>query len=58
MTTAEAARALELHPSRIRALIDEGKLQATKLGRDWYIEPAALKAVRVRKPGRPRKEKA
>ena len=56
LTTAEAARELNISPMRVRALIYEGRLKAEKHGRDWLIEPGALEAVRVRKWGRPKKE--
>jgi hypothetical protein len=40
----------------VLALIREGRLEAEKAGRDWLIDPRALRAVRTRKPGRPRKK--
>ena len=46
----------QLRVSRARQLIDEGKLPARQVGRDYVIEPAALDGVRVYgKPGRPSK---
>lgn len=53
--TAQAARELGLQSdSRVRQLIAEGKLVATKLGRDWLIKRSDLDAVRERpKAGRP-----
>ena len=53
MTTAEAAKEFKVTPRRIRALIASGRLVALKQGRDYWIEPDALEAVRDRKPGRP-----
>lgn len=52
--TAEAARRLGVHPSRVRALIDAKRLKAMKLGREWLIDPKDLEAVKVRKVGRPK----
>lgn len=51
--TAEAARRLGVHPSRVR-LIDAKRLKAMKLGREWLIDPKDLEAVKVRKVGRPK----
>lgn len=53
MTTQEAATALGVHRSRVLRLINDGRLKAEKRGRDWWIEPEALEAVRHRKNGRP-----
>jgi excisionase family DNA binding protein len=55
LTTAEAAAILGVSRSRILKLIAAGRLQAWHHGRDWFITPAALEAVKVRTPGRPRK---
>lgn len=53
--TTEAAKRLGVNPSRVRALIDSGRLKAIKVGREWLIDPKDLEAVKNRKPGRPRK---
>jgi len=53
--TTEAAKRLGVNPSRVRALIDSGRLKAIKVGREWLIDPKDLDAVKNRKPGRPRK---
>jgi excisionase family DNA binding protein len=56
LSTAEAAESLGVSVRRVRQLIDEGKLPARQVGRDYVIEPAALDGVRVYgKPGRPPK---
>jgi excisionase family DNA binding protein len=56
MTTSEAAEALGVSVRRVRQLIDEEKLSARRVGRDYVIEAAALESVRVYgKPGRPPK---
>jgi excisionase family DNA binding protein len=53
--TTEAARRLNVTPSRVRAMIDSGRLKATKIGIVWMIDPKDLEAVKNRKTGRPRK---
>lgn len=53
LTTKDAAAALGITPRRVIALITAGRLPATKIGRDWIIEEAALESVRERKQGRP-----
>jgi excisionase family DNA binding protein len=58
ITILEAAERLKLTRQRVFQLIKDGKLPATKRGRDWWIDPADLKLVKKRrKPGRPKKEK-
>jgi excisionase family DNA binding protein len=51
LTTAQAAIELRVGRSRVLALIRADRLKASKIGRDWIIEPSALDAVRVRIPG-------
>lgn len=51
ISTAEAARRLNVTPRRILALISAGRLAATKVGRDWLIAESALTALANRKPG-------
>lgn len=53
--TAEAARRLNVTQSRVRAMIDAGRLKAIRVGREWLIDPKDLDAVKDRKVGRPRK---
>jgi excisionase family DNA binding protein len=54
LSTAQAAEALGVSVRRVRQLIDEGKLSARQVGRDYVIEAAALEGVQVYgKPGRP-----
>ena len=55
ISTTEAARRLNVSPSRIRAMIDSGRLKAIKVGKVWLINPKDLDAVKYRKVGRPRK---
>ena len=53
LTTATAAVELGVTPGRVRAMIAAGRLHAILAGPVWLITPAALEAVRDRKPGRP-----
>jgi excisionase family DNA binding protein len=53
LTTAQAAARLGVSVRRIQAMISAGRLAATRFGAVWVITPAALKAVAVRRPGRP-----
>jgi excisionase family DNA binding protein len=53
LTTPQAAERLGISIVRVQQLIRGGRLKATKVGRDWLIQEQALKAVAVRKPGRP-----
>ena len=55
--TTEAAKRLGVNASRVRALIDSGRLKAIKVGREWLIDPKDLDAVKDRKVGRPRKSR-
>lgn len=41
-TTSQSAEFLGVTPSRIRQLILEGRLQATKVGRDYIIKQSDL----------------
>ena len=55
MSTAAVAEQLGVSQGRIRAMIRAGRLPATKLGRDYFVDPKDLKLVKTRKPGRPKK---
>jgi excisionase family DNA binding protein len=57
ITTVEAAKRLNVTPSRVRALIQAKRLKAFKYGREWLIDPKDLEAVKHRKVGRPRKSR-
>jgi excisionase family DNA binding protein len=58
LSTAQAAEKLGVSERRVRQLINEGKLSAHKLGRDFAIEESALDSVKTyRKAGRPPKSK-
>jgi excisionase family DNA binding protein len=57
LTTIEAAEKLGVSERRVRQLINEGKLKAHKLGRDYAVEEAELKSVKIYgKAGRPSKK--
>lgn len=59
ITTAEAAKNLNISRPRIYQLINEGKLVAEKYGRDFLIRESDLRNVKVYgKPGRPRSKPA
>jgi excisionase family DNA binding protein len=57
LTTKQAAERLGITPRRVQALIEAGRLPASKFGRDYMIKEDDLKLVENRKVGRPKKEK-
>ncbi len=57
LTTKEAAEKLGVSVRRVQAMITDGSLPASKLGRDYIINASDLTLVQDRKPGRPPKEK-
>jgi excisionase family DNA binding protein len=57
LTTKEAAEKLGVSVRRVQAMITDGSLPASKLGRDYVIKETDLKLIENRKPGRPPKEK-
>ncbi len=58
-STTEAAERLGVSTRRVLALIEEGKLLAQKVGRDYAIEEKAFEGVKVYgKPGRPKSSTA
>jgi excisionase family DNA binding protein len=61
LTTKQAAAILHVNDSRVRQLIKEGKLKATRFGeRVWMIDEADLDEYRHSPPptmGRPRKDR-
>ncbi len=56
ISTKEAAKRLGVHPKRVLALINTGKLKAKKPARDWLIDPASVDAYAQspRRAGRPK----
>jgi excisionase family DNA binding protein len=58
LTAKQAAEKLNVNDSRIRQLINSGKLPAEKYGNLWLIDEKDLALVKDRKPtGRPPKKK-
>lgn len=55
LTTLEAAKRLGVTAGRVRQMIVDGQLPATKMGRDNFIKESDLKLVESRKVGRPPK---
>lgn len=58
LTTKETAEKLGVSVRRVQAMITDGTLPASKLGRDYVIKESDLNLVKVRKPGRPAKVKS
>jgi excisionase family DNA binding protein len=56
ISTIEAAKILGVTRVRVQQLIEEKKLPAEKIGRDWFIEKADVEAIKTR-PGRGRPSK-
>lgn len=42
MTTNDAAARLGVSRARVLQMIEEGKLKAEKVGRDWQVDPASV----------------
>lgn len=55
LTTQEAAVKLGVTAGRVRQMIVDGQLPATKMGRDNFIRESDLRLVEDRKVGRPPK---
>ncbi len=56
LNTKEAAKILSVSPVRVRQLIQDEKLKAKRIGRDYVIEEKDLAAVQTYgKAGRPKK---
>lgn len=55
LTTQQVAEKLGVTAGRVRQMIIDGQLPATKMGRDNFIREADLKLVAERKVGRPPK---
>jgi excisionase family DNA binding protein len=56
LTVTEVAGKLGVTRSRVLALIRDGRIPVERIGSQYVIKPADLAAVRVRKPGRPKKK--
>lgn len=59
LSTKEAAERLNVSPIRVRQFIQEGRLAAQLVGRDYIIQEAEIQRLEKsdRKPGRPAKVK-
>ena len=55
LTTAEAADRLGLTMRAVQKMIEAGRLEARKVGRDYLIDPAALANIPKQAAGRPPK---
>lgn len=55
LTTAEAAERLGLTMRAVQKMIEVGRLEARKVGRDYLIHPAALENIPRLATGRPPK---
>ncbi len=58
LNTKEASEKLNVSAIRIRQLIQQGRIPATKVGRDYVIQESDLKGLAERKNGRPPKTAA
>lgn len=58
ITTKEAAERLDVSMRRVTALINEGRLPSTQIGREHLIKESDLELVKDRKVGRPPKVKS
>ncbi len=47
LTLKEAAALLDVTPDNLRQSIARGTFKATKLGRDWIVEPAEVEKYRT-----------
>ncbi len=56
LTTREASERLNVSVRRVHQFINQGRLPAAKLGRDYIIQEKDLSLVAERKNGRPKKE--
>lgn len=57
LTTKEASEKLGVSVRRVQAMINDGRLKAQKLGRDYVIDEKDLETVKDRKVGRPKQKK-
>jgi excisionase family DNA binding protein len=53
ISSAEAAKKLGVHITRVQVLIRQGRLPAKQIGGSYVIEEDDLRLVKDRKPGRP-----
>ncbi len=57
LTTKQVAERLEVSVRRVHQFIEEGRLPAEKMGRDYIIKESDLKLLDDRQTGRPPKAK-
>ena len=55
LTVKQATQILKISDRRVRQLILDGRLPATKFANAWMIKKKDLEKVQDRKPGRPKK---
>jgi len=58
LSTAQAAERLGVTVRGVQKMIEEGRLKALKVGRDYVIAPKALDGITRQPAGRPPKAKA
>lgn len=56
LTTKQVAEKLNITPTRVRQLCNEGKIKAQRIGRDWIIEEKNIKNITLPGPGNWRKK--
>ncbi len=54
LSTKEVSEKLGVSVGRVRQMVADGQLPATKIGRDNFIKETDLKLVKERKVGRPK----
>jgi excisionase family DNA binding protein len=54
LSTSEAAGKLNVSVQRVHQFINEGRLPAQKVGRDYVIDESDLRLIADRAPGRPK----
>lgn len=54
LTTKEVAEKLQVSVGRVRQMVADGQLPATKIGRDNFVKESDLELVKDRKAGRPK----
>lgn len=53
MTTAEVAELLGITPTTVPRQIEQGRIAARKVGRDWHVTPREVERYRARSLGQP-----
>jgi excisionase family DNA binding protein len=55
-TTSEAAAVLGFSHSRMRGIVNSGKIKAEKIGKNWIIEKKQLEKVKRQRAAKKKKE--